>query len=55
MWVLTGHWALMDFMGMGLCVAFIAFVRSWFIFIVMNVIILVFAIISLSKSKSFLS
>ena len=26
-WVLTGHWALMDFMGMGLCVAFIAFVR----------------------------
>lgn len=26
-WVLTGHWALMDFLGMGLCVAFIAFVR----------------------------
>ena len=26
-WILTGHWALMDFMGMGLCVAFIAFVR----------------------------
>merc|ERR1719273_8930 len=26
-WVVTGHWALMDFMGMGLCVAFIAFVR----------------------------
>merc|ERR1711936_677131 len=26
-WALTGHWALMDFMGMGLCVAFIAFVR----------------------------
>ena len=23
----VGHWALMDFMGMGLCVAFIAFVR----------------------------
>lgn len=26
-WVLTGHWLLMDAMGMGLCVAFIAFVR----------------------------
>ncbi|XP_022238068.1 signal peptide peptidase-like 3 [Limulus polyphemus] len=26
-WVLTGHWILMDAMGMGLCVAFIAFVR----------------------------
>jgi len=26
-WVVTGHWALMDFLGMGLCVAFIAFVR----------------------------
>lgn len=51
-WVLTGHWALMDFMGMGLCVAFIAFVRSSFIIssssTTMNVIILVFVIISLS-------
>lgn len=26
-WILTGHWLLMDAMGMGLCVAFIAFVR----------------------------
>ncbi|XP_059490248.1 signal peptide peptidase-like 3 isoform X1 [Neocloeon triangulifer] len=26
-WVLTGHWLLMDAMGMGLCVAFIALVR----------------------------
>ncbi|KAK3908632.1 Signal peptide peptidase-like 3 [Frankliniella fusca] len=26
-WVLTGHWLLMDAMGMGLCVALIAFVR----------------------------
>merc|ERR1712127_315203 len=26
-WDLTGHWLLMDAMGMGLCVAFIAFVR----------------------------
>ncbi|KAK2705590.1 hypothetical protein QYM36_015844 [Artemia franciscana] len=26
-WTLTGHWLLMDAMGMGLCVAFIAFVR----------------------------
>lgn len=26
-WVMTGHWLLMDAMGMGLCVAFIAFVR----------------------------
>ncbi|XP_077288225.1 signal peptide peptidase-like protein isoform X2 [Arctopsyche grandis] len=26
-WVLTGHWLLMDAMGMGLCVTFIAFVR----------------------------
>ncbi|XP_076170991.1 signal peptide peptidase-like protein isoform X3 [Ptiloglossa arizonensis] len=26
-WVLTGHWLLMDAMGMGLCVAFIAFIR----------------------------
>ena len=26
-WVQTGNWALMDFMGMELCVAFIAFVR----------------------------
>ncbi|EEB14651.1 conserved hypothetical protein [Pediculus humanus corporis] len=26
-WILTGHWILMDAMGMGLCVAFIAFVR----------------------------
>ncbi|KAL0267223.1 UNVERIFIED_CONTAM: hypothetical protein PYX00_009560 [Menopon gallinae] len=26
-WVLTGHWILMDAMGMGLCVAFLAFVR----------------------------
>ena len=25
--ILTGHWLLMDAMGMGLCVAFIAFVR----------------------------
>jgi len=26
-WIMTGHWLLMDAMGMGLCVAFIAFVR----------------------------
>lgn len=26
-WVLTGHWLLMDALGMGLCVAFIALVR----------------------------
>lgn len=26
-WVLTGHWLLMDAMGIALCVAFIAFVR----------------------------
>lgn len=26
-WVLTGHWLLMDAMGMGLCVTFIAFIR----------------------------
>jgi len=26
-WILTGHWILMDALGMGLCVAFIAFVR----------------------------
>merc|ERR1712110_479062 len=26
-WVITGHWLLMDAMGIGLCVAFIAFVR----------------------------
>jgi len=26
-WVMTGHWLLMDAMGIGLCVAFIAFVR----------------------------
>lgn len=26
-WVLTGSWVLMDFMGIALCVAFIAFVR----------------------------
>ncbi|KAL2726535.1 signal peptide peptidase-like 3 [Vespula squamosa] len=26
-WVLTGHWLLMDAMGMALCVAFIAFIR----------------------------
>jgi len=26
-WVVTGHWLLMDAMGMGLCVAFLAFVR----------------------------
>ncbi|XP_053203039.1 signal peptide peptidase-like 3 [Panonychus citri] len=26
-WILTGHWLLMDAMGMGLCVAFIALVR----------------------------
>ena len=25
-WIMTGHWLLMDAMGMGLCVAFIAFV-----------------------------
>uniref|UniRef100_A0A915KE19 Signal peptide peptidase-like 3 n=1 Tax=Romanomermis culicivorax TaxID=13658 RepID=A0A915KE19_ROMCU len=27
LWVLTGHWLLMDALGMGLCVAFIALVR----------------------------
>ncbi|XP_014677828.1 PREDICTED: signal peptide peptidase-like 3, partial [Priapulus caudatus] len=27
LWVMTGHWLLMDALGMGLCVAFIAFVR----------------------------
>lgn len=26
-WIITGHWLLMDAMGIGLCVAFIAFVR----------------------------
>lgn len=26
-WIITGHWFLMDVMGIGLCVAFIAFVR----------------------------
>ena len=26
-WVMTGSWVLMDFMGIALCVAFIAFVR----------------------------
>jgi len=26
-WIMTGHWLLMDALGMGLCVAFIAFVR----------------------------
>jgi len=26
-WLITGHWLLMDAMGIGLCVAFIAFVR----------------------------
>merc|ERR1719360_474281 len=26
-WIVTGHWLLMDAMGIGLCVAFIAFVR----------------------------
>merc|ERR1712004_720321 len=26
-WIMTGHWLLMDAMGIGLCVAFIAFVR----------------------------
>lgn len=26
-WVLTGHWLLMDALAMGLCVAMIAFVR----------------------------
>ena len=26
-YILTGHWLLMDAMGIGLCVAFIAFVR----------------------------
>ena len=27
LWILTGHWLLMDALGMGLCVAFIALVR----------------------------